>query len=330
MRRIDQKIVVVTRGTRLGEVLARMYTTSHAKFVHRRSLENVASTRGESVKAAAAAADAEFAEMEAEHATYEAAVGQLLSKLDMGVQVQRMDRSFLPNYVFGPNDVVVTIGQDGLVANTAKYALGLPIVAVNPDPSRIDGILLPFPLEKARPAVQRALEGRARLREVTLAMAQLNNGQKLLAFNDFFIGRRSHVSARYRIKLGTRSEEQSSSGILISTGAGSTGWLSSVFNMASGVAGLSGAPAGALSPVRMEWEDPRLAYVVREPFISRSSRAGIVAGILGAGEDIVVESMMGSEGVIFSDGIESDYLAFGTGTVAAITAARERAKLVVG
>ena len=51
--------------------------------------------------------------------------------------MQVIDRGFLPNFVFGPEDTVVTLGQDGLVANTLKYLHGQPVVGVNPDPSPV-------------------------------------------------------------------------------------------------------------------------------------------------------------------------------------------------
>jgi len=160
-----------------------------------------------------------------------------------------------------------------------------------------------------------------------LAEVKLEDGQRLLAFNDLFIGARSHVSALYRITSGKKSEVQSSSGVLVSTGAGSTGWMSSVFNMASGVARFcGGAP---VKPVRMQWEDPRLLYVVREPFVSRHSQAGIVAGMLQSGEDLALESLMPSAGAVFSDGMESDFLQFNSGAIARVHAAEQRARLVV-
>ena len=219
------------------------------------------------------------------------------------------------------------MGQDGLVANTAKYAGAQPIVAVNPEPSRFDGVLLPFLPDQARPAVIRVLENKAKAREVTLASVTLGDGQRLLAFNDLFIAARSHISALYRISCGNRSEVQSSSGVLVSTGAGSTGWVSSVFNMASGIAGFCGGEP--LQGVRMPWEDPRLIYIVREPFLSRHSQIGIVAGLLASGEELRLESLMLSGGAIFSDGIEADYLEFSSGAVATVAAAEQRARLVV-
>ena len=181
-------------------------------------------------------------------------------------------------------------------------------------------------LAEARRAVVRCLETRPRVRAVTLAEAQLQDGQRLLAFNDLFIGAKSHVSARYTLRLGARHERQSSSGVLVSTGAGSTGWMSSVFNMAAGVTTFAGGAQG--TPLRLAWSDRRLLYAVREPFISRRSSAGIVAGLLDEGTELMVESHMPSGGVIFSDGIEADFVAFNSGAVARIHPAARRAYLV--
>ena len=159
-----------------------------------------------------------------------------------------------------------------------------------------------------------------------MAEAKLTDGQSLLAFNDLFIGPKTHVSARYRLAWGGQSEPQSSSGVLVSTGAGSTGWLSSIFNMTRGIAGLTGGTFGI--PTHLEWEDLRLVFVVREPFISKHSQAHIVAGMIAPGEELLMESLMPSGGVIFSDGTESDFLQFDSGVTAAIRASDQKAHLV--
>jgi NAD kinase len=302
-------IVVVTRKTRLEELVLRFNTRAQAKFY----VEH---------------AGGDFGEYEREHDAYARALETLRRSLDLGLKLHLVDRGFVPTFLFAREHLVVTLGQDGLVANTAKYALGQPIVAVNPDPERFDGVLLPFLPAQARGAVERVLRGAGRSRAVTLAEATTNDGQRLLAFNDLFIGARTHVSARYRIEWRGAREPQSSSGVLVSTGAGSTGWLSSVFNMAAGVLALGGGQGGR--PVRLEWEDPRLVFVVREPFISRHSQAGIVAGVLEHGQAVTLESLMPSGGTIFSDGIEADFLEFNSGAVAHVRAADEQANLVVG
>jgi NAD kinase len=334
----DQKIVLVTRETRLAGLKARYATKSQAAFHVKRAVE--AELARETAAAGGAVDVALLAEVsreafrgyEEEDELYGEAVDRLQRDLsDLGPKVQAVDRSFIANFLFGPNDVVVTVGQDGLVANTAKYALERPIVAVNPDPQRIDGVLLPFKVDAARAAVRRVLEAKASFRSVTMGEALLPAGQRLLAFNDFFIGAESHVSARYRIKVGNRSEPQSSSGVLVSTGAGSTGWLSSVFNMAAGLAQIASTagPRSAVPPVKLKWEDPRLAFVVREPFVSKHSAASIVAGMIEPKQELILESLMPDGGVIFSDGIEHDFLQFNSGTVVRIRAARERARLVI-
>jgi len=303
-----EKLVVVTRRTRLEELVERFNTRGQARFYLEHS-------------------GAGFDEYEAEHEAYQRSLDVLRRALDVGLPRQFVDRSLVSTYRFAAGDVVVVLGQDGLVANVAKYAGAQPILGVNPDPARYDGILLPWQPAEVQRAVAGVLEGEAETRPVTLAEAVLNDGQRLLAFNDLFIGARTHVSARYRIRAGDRLEAQSSSGVLVSTGAGSTGWISSVFNMAAGVTAFVGGQAKG--GVRLEWEDPRLLYAVREPFISRHSTAHLVAGYIPPGGLLVLESLMPTGGVIFSDGIESDYLQFGSGASARIGASAQRAMLVV-
>ena len=295
------RIVLVTRRTRLEELIERFNTRAQARFY----IEHMG---------------LDFADYDREDDTYRRAVEQVEQGLaGLAERQQRIDRSFLPNYLFAPQDLVVTVGQDGLVVNTAKYLRGQPILAVNPDPERWTGVLLPFRAGDVRPAATGALAGTARTRRITMAQASLNDGQELLAFNDFLIGARSHVSARYQLTYNGKKEEQSSSGILVSTGAGSTGWLGSVQNMAQAVSGLLlDGPAPALPRLKMKWEDPRLIYVVREPYASRSTGAELSAGILQAGETLQIESHMPEGGVIFSDGVENDALPFNSGAVATI------------
>jgi NAD kinase len=303
-----EKIIIVTRRTRLQELVARFNTKAQARFYIEHSGGN-------------------FSDYEMEDDEYRRSFDQLSKSLDMGLKLQVIDRDFLPTFMFMTQDIVVTLGQDGLVANAAKYVKGQPIIAVNPSPRIFDGVLLPFLPGGVAAAVNRLVYEKAVIRAVTMAEAKLTDGQSLLAFNDLFIGPKTHVSARYRIVWSGKSEPQSSSGVLVSTGAGSTGWLSSIFNMTRGVAGLAGAAFAV--PTHLEWEDLRLVFVVREPFISRHSRAEIVAGMIAPGQELVLESLMPSGGVIFSDGTEADFLEFDSGVTAVIRASEQKAHLVM-
>jgi hypothetical protein len=245
------------------------------------------------------------------------------------VKFQEIERGFLPNFYFDKADIVVTVGIDGLVVNTAKYLDGQPLVAVNPDPAHIDGILLPFDVAAAPGAVRRVLEGHSPTRQISMAQVQLNDGQSLLAFNDLFIGARSHISARYTIQTGGREEHHSSSGIIVSTGVGATGWLSSLFNMANGMMAGFGGNAASLPAPRLGWEDEKLVFVVREPFASKTSRAQVVCGEVSSVTPLVIRSEMPEGGVIFSDGVEADFLAFNAGATATIGLAPKKTNLVI-
>ena len=303
-----EKIILITRKTRLDELVERFNTRAQAKFY----IEH---------------AGGDFSAYVAEHDAYQRSLELVRRSVEAGLKIQVMDRGLVPTYVFGRSDLIVTLGQDGLVANTAKYVGGQPLLAVNPDPERFDGILLPFQPTELRPSLERTLAGKSRVRAVTLAEAQLKDGQRLLAFNDLFIGAGTHVSARYRIRHGDKRENHSSSGIIISTGAGSTGWLSSIFNETSGILAFLGS--SPVNPIRMEWEDDRLLFVVREPFVSRHSEATIVAGAILPNAPLALESQMPTGGVIFSDGVEADHLDFNSGAIANIRIAPEKANLVV-
>src|SRR5262245_61281461 len=218
-------IAVVMRETRLAGLKARYATMGAAAFRMKQAVEHevelrrqVLRRRGTPIEAAdemmlfeAAAELADESEYESEDETYQHTVRQLMAELDLGFPLKKVDRMFLPNFDFGRCMLVVVVGPDGLVANTAKYVGDLPIVGVNPDPSRNDGVLLPFQIGQARSAVRRVLDRKAKMRDVTLAEVNLNDGQRMLAFNDFFIGCSSHVSARYTLEANFQSESQSSS-----------------------------------------------------------------------------------------------------------------------
>lgn len=305
-----ENVIVVTRKTELDELVARFNTEAQAKFY----LEQ---------------AGQPFAPIEHAHRSHRAVLDAVAKAIPPTVKQQFIDRETVPRYTFGDDDLVITVGQDGLVSNTAKYLQGQPVLAVNPDPDRFDGVLLPFTVDNIEQSLHAALHGEMTVRDVSLAKAELNDGQTLLAFNDFFIGARSHVSARYTIQLGGKQEAQSSSGIIVSTGAGSTGWLQSVY---AGAAGVVEALGGKVIPPpdggRRNWDTRQLVYSVREPFPSIATKTSIVHGLFGNDNPLRVTSKMASNGVIFSDGVEADYLEFNSGAELTIGLADHCARLI--
>jgi hypothetical protein len=307
----DRKIVLVVRPTRLDDLVTRFNTVQQAQFY----VEHLG---------------ADFSDYLIEHKQYQLAVRRVEDVLRGFGRMQRLDRRYVSNFVFGVDDSVVVLGQDGLVANTLKYLEDQRVVAVNPDPARWNGVLLPFSVDDLPRIMAEEANRQRPVKLVTMAKASLNTGQTLHAVNDFFIGQRSHVSARYQISISGKRERQSSSGIIVSTGAGSTGWLRSVYaGWATATRSLLGRDVAPVGDGSFPWDARYLHYFVREPYPSRTTQTHLVLGKIAAGEQMHVVSEMPDNGVLFSDGIEADYLEFNSGTEATIGVAEKQGMLVV-
>lgn len=298
--------IIVKNKTRLESLIERFNTKAQAKFYIERLGGN-------------------FEDYVEEHETFQESLNSLQTQLSRVIKHKTLERTFMPSFIFSENNLIVVIGQDGLVANTAKYSKGIPIIAVNPDKQRYDGVLLPFDTSDFIGGVENVISNNYQSKTMRFAEAKLNDGQRILAFNDLFIGASSHISARYKISYNNNHEEQSSSGLIVSTPAGSTGWLSSIFNMAYGVTSLFEKD---LKIKRPKLKDNELLFAVREPFQSMRTQIGITAGVIKNQNVLTIESLMPTNGVIFSDGIETDFLKFNSGSIATIGIAPETAKIV--
>ena len=306
----ERKVVLVTRRTRLEELVARYHTLAQARFY----IEHL---------------EADFSDYLRENAAYAASLQVAVQALQAWGRYQIVDRAYLPNFVFAPDDIVVALGQDGLVANTMKYLAGHPLVGVNPEPSRWAGILLPFQPGDLGSLLVDVAGDRRPFKTVTMAEARLSDGQALRAVNDLFIGPRTHTSALYDIRLGQRRESHSSSGIIVSTGLGSTAWMKSIVTGSLGIASALHVARSKFNYTPLPWDTDHLVFAVREPFPSKSSAADLVYGSITAKEPLTLRSRMPENGVIFSDGMESDFLRFTAGLEATITIAQERGRLVL-
>ncbi len=301
------KVVLVKRRTRYEELKKRYNTVEQARFY----IEHLG---------------ADFSDYEREDAAYNAALESVRALVRPLARLQEIDREYLPNMIFGADDIVIALGQDGLVANVMKYLSGQPLIGVNPDSARFDGVLLPFEAGDLERLLPKVIKGSFSMKNVAMGKAESKDGQVLYAVNDFFVGVGNHSSARYLIRHGKLEENQSSSGIIISTGFGMTGWHKSVMAEFRGL-----ARAFNLSPIRepsYEWDRRELTFQVREPYPSRFTQAELVYGKVSDGESLVLTSSMSENGVVFSDGIFEDAIEFNAGMEIRISVAEQTGKLV--
>ncbi|WP_327179277.1 hypothetical protein OG599_30990 [Streptomyces sp. NBC_01335] len=303
------RAVLVHRTTEYEELLARHGTHGQAAFF--------LSTRGRSLD-----------EVAARHHRTLRALADVASAVPLTWRRSRVERADLDRFLFAPEDVVIVVGQDGLVANAAKYLAGQPVIGIDTEPGRNPGVLVRHRVRDTgallRAATAPGAGGRAD--ELTMVEAVADDGERLVALNEIYLGPPGHQTARYRIgpdtaaaapagsgagsaPVGARTgagagaspvgggagsgEAQASSGVLVGTGTGATGWLRSLWQERGSTLRLP-APT-----------DPRLLWFVREAWPSPVTGTSLVAGELGRGQGLrlTVES---DRMVVFGDGMESD------------------------
>jgi hypothetical protein len=208
-----------------------------------------------------------------------------------------VSREELDRFLFEPEDIIVAVGQDGLVANVSKYLLGQPVIGINPSPDRYPGVLVPHHSEKAGALMVASASGQAQIQARRMVEAHLDDGQVLLALNEVFIGHVSHQSARYRLQWNGQEERQSSSGLIVTSGTGATGWARSIHQERH-------------SRIKLpEPTESAAAFFVREAWPSPTSGTALTEGRLEGSDGLVVISEMDNGGAAFGDGIEADRIA---------------------
>jgi hypothetical protein len=291
---LSPRVVVVHRTTELTALVARHGTRQQAGFF--------LAGRGRSLH-----------ELTTRHDVQQAALATVSAAIPLDWRRAAVERADLARFVFGPEDVVVAVGQDGLVANVAKYLTGQPVLGVNPDPARNPGVLVPHSPAAAATLLPKATSAPTEPR--TMVHATADDGQTLLALNEVYAGHASHQSARYKLTTyDGRTERQSSSGLLCGTGTGSTGWCRSVWLERHSSLALPG-PA-----------DPVLCWFVREAWPSPATGTTLTEGLLAG--DQVLTMTAESDLVVFGDGIESDQLSLTWGQRLDIRAADEVLNLI--
>lgn len=293
------RVVLVTRPTDFERLVARHGTRAQAAFF----LE----TRGQSIDG-----------IEARHRAFAAALESALGSIPPDWRRNRIDRSDLDRFLFEPEDVIVALGQDGLVANVAKYLSGQTVIGLNPAPDLFQGILVPHRPGDAPELLRVAVSGRGRYEERTMVEGVLDDGQRLLALNEIFVGHRTHQSARYRLTWGGDTERHSSSGVIAASGTGATGWALSMHHERA-------SPIELPSPT-----SDRLVYFVREAWPSVATGTSLTGGIIPAGRSVEIVSEMDDDGVLFGDGIETDRIEFSWGRKVSLHAAPTRLRLLRG
>ncbi|PSM38246.1 hypothetical protein C6Y14_38655 [Streptomyces dioscori] len=299
------RIVLVHRTTEYEELVAHHGTHGQAAFF--------LSSRGRDIE-----------EVAERHRRTRRALSDVTAAIPLTWRQSRVERADLDRFLFAPEDVVVVVGQDGLVANAAKYLTGQPVVGIDADPGRNAGVLVRHSPADAARLLPAALAAGTGMAELTMVEAVADDTQRLLALNEIYLGAAGHQTARYRLGVegGGPStggagvvEAQASSGVLVGTGTGATGWIRSVWQ-----------ERGNPLPLPRPTED-RLVWCVREAWPSPTTGTSQVAGQLSATSRLTLTAE--SERLIaFGDGMEGDALELTWGQSVRVGVCGRRLRLV--
>lgn len=297
MTSLAPRVVLVTRPSDFERFMALHATRGQAEFFLRQ--------RGQSLSA-----------LERQGEQVAAAVAMAKMAVPDGWSAVHVLREDLDRFLFADRDIVIAIGQDGLVANLAKYLAGQPVIGITPSPGETEGILTALPANILSGLLPMVAAGDVNLQERTMVQVRLDDGQTLTALNELFIGHQTHQSARYLMQFNGTEEFQSSSGIIVSTGTGLTGWARSILT-------------ATRRKTTFAPEERKAVYFAREPWPSKTTGNDLVFGELHQDTEVSLISRMNDGGVIFADGMEQDFLRFGWGIKASVSIADRTLNLVL-
>ena len=239
--------------------------------------------------------DLDIDEVESEHEEHYRTLDSLVDALrEAGIEPRVLARRIYLTGSFDGSDLVVSFGGDGEMLDVSRYITGSePVLGIR-STSRSRGYLLLSPALGFRDMAARLVGGDFRVESWTRIKGVLENGFHRIedhALNEVYAGDRFSVgTSRYTLRIDDREERHRSSGVLVVTGTGSTGWYANIVKNDGGGFGY-GRPFPRTSV--------QLRYLVRDPI--RIDELELTHGAIEPGMDFSIKSTMNSDGVLSFD-----------------------------
>jgi NAD+ kinase len=254
----NPRVLVATKETRLDLYQGKGSPVERLRSIHEESLERLHNSHREHVES--------LAQVERE-----------LTRRGWDYQVQDV----------GGYDLVLTVGGDGTVLNLSHYiSNGTPLIGVNSSPSYSVGYFCACDADELGRTLDAVLAQEVELFSLCRLSVSINGAScGLPALNDILItDANPAATSRYVLQVGdTLEERQRSSGLWISTPAGSTAAIRSA--------------GGSVLPLRSRL----IQYLVREPYLPKDKRYHHLSGVQELSQSITLISMM-EQGRVFLDG----------------------------
>ncbi len=192
--------------------------------------------------------------------------------------------------IFG-YDLVIAFGGDNSFQYVSHYVGETPIMGINSDPSRSVGALCAWSVSNLADAINAINSAKYAIENWITLQAEIDGVPLMPATSEYFFGedRRKDMSRHVMIYRGKRFE-QKNSGIVIATGAGSTGWYDSagryIFQKSN----------------KVPKTEQRAVFVITEPYHPKAD--DVLAGELLPGEELVLYSLNDAKGYATADSWE--------------------------
>lgn len=187
-------------------------------------------------------------------------------------------------------DLVISLGGDDSFKFVSHYVGNIPILSLNSDPKRSDGCLTSYSIsdEQSIYDLLETLDFENFSIEEWPRLKIILNGKLITqAVSEYFLGdnRRTKMS-RHVLKYGGKEFKQKCSGIIISTGAGSTGWFDSAH----------------IKSIPWDPKEKLAVYTVTELYKRGSDWSSPESyGALKDGDELIITSLNNEGGIISVD-----------------------------
>lgn len=208
------------------------------------------------------------------------AVGKALSHYQIPYCVADRKRTMS----YDPFDLIITVGGDGTLLNAQAHVTNQLVLGVNSNPEVSVGRFCCVGPTELPKALDLLVKGQADVRLLNRMSIAAGQARAILALNDLLICHRNPAAmSHYTLTAGRVTEHQRSSGIWVSTAAGSTGAIQSA----------GGKPMPLLSR--------DLQYKPRELYWKKNRPYKLSGGRVSGSTGMSVTSHM-EDGMIYVDG----------------------------
>lgn len=174
-------------------------------------------------------------------------------------------------------EIIIAIGGDGTVLSASHFVKDKPLLAVNSSPGKSVGALTTISLNELPKKLEQLKEKIETENLERMEIVINDKSLEPLALNDIFIGNeRPYHPSKYEISFNNKKEKQLSSGLIFSTGTGSSAWFKSA----------GGKP---FSP-----QSRFIKMIVREPYRSKLSNPSMLNCEIKEGEEIEISPIVSS------------------------------------